>query len=238
MKNIVTLCLLIAVLSSCEQKKSKTNLHLSGNIKGLQKGILYIKKIVDTTLVTIDTIKIDGKNSFETDLNITSPEMYYLSLDRGITNSKDNNLSFFAEAGKMNISTSLDKFSYDAKITGSKNNDLYNEYKKVVSKFNDENLDLTVAKFHAVRFKHPTTADSLQGKQNSNTIRRYLYTVNFALNNRNYEVSPFVALTEIYDVNLKYMDTIQKSMSPKVSQSLYGKKLTKLLIERKQNETK
>jgi hypothetical protein len=31
--------------------------------------------------------------------------------------------------------------------------------------------------------------------------------------------------------NIKYLDTIQKSMSPKVAQSLYGKKLTKYVAE-------
>jgi hypothetical protein len=39
-------------------------------------------------------------------------------------------------------------------------------------------------------------------------------------------VAPYIALSEIYDINLKYLDTIQKSMSPKVAKSFYGKKLT------------
>ena len=59
-----------------------------------------------------------------------------------------------------------------------------------------------------------------------------MYAVNFAINHSDYEVSPYIALTDIYDVNLKYMDTIQKAMTPKVSKSLYGKKLTSLLAER------
>jgi hypothetical protein len=56
-----------------------------------------------------------------------------------------------------------------------------------------------------------------------------LYATNFAINNKNFEVAPYIALSEIYDINIKYLDTIQKSMSPKVAKSLYGKKLTEYI---------
>lgn len=68
--------------------------------------------------------------------------------------------------------------------------------------------------------------------------RKYLYTTNFAVNHADYEVAPYVALAEIYDINLKFLDTIQKSMTPKVSKSLYGKKLNNFIAERKKEETK
>jgi hypothetical protein len=40
----------------------KTNLHVTGNIKGLKTGTLYIQRVVDSTLVAIDTIVIDGSS--------------------------------------------------------------------------------------------------------------------------------------------------------------------------------
>jgi hypothetical protein len=48
---------------------------------------LYIQRIVDTALVAIDTISIDGSSSFSSDLDLKSPEMLYLFLDRGVSNS-------------------------------------------------------------------------------------------------------------------------------------------------------
>ena len=42
----------------------------------------------------------------------------------------DNELLVFAEPGQMDIQTDLEKFYAKANITGSKNNDLYTEYKK------------------------------------------------------------------------------------------------------------
>lgn len=233
--SIITLFALL-VLTACSKKESKGNLHITGNVKGLKKGTLYIQKIVDTSLVAIDTIEISGDSHFTSDLDIKSPEMYYLFLDRGVTNSLDNNLSFFAEAGTIDIQTSLEYFTSDSKITGSKNQDKYDEFKKITSRFNDENLSLMEQKFNAFKNNNMKVVESLETKQNNNLKRRYLFITNFALNNKDLDIAPYVALTEISDINLKYLDTIQKSMTPKIAQSLYGKKLIQFYKERKKQE--
>ena len=229
MKKSIFAFVTIILLASCNKEESKTNLHITGNIKGLKKGTLYIQKIVDTTLVAIDTITIDGSSAFESNLDLKSPEMLYLFLDRGVTNSLDNNLAFFAEAGTINIETNLDNYLNDAKVTGSKNNDLYEEYKKINSRFTEENLTLIEQKFKAIKSKNTKAIDSLGAKQDSNLKRKYLFATNFAINNKDHEIAPYIALSEIYDINIKYLDTIQQSMTPKVAQSLYGKKLTEYI---------
>ncbi|MBD0724655.1 hypothetical protein B6A10_05635 [Flavobacterium sp. L1I52] len=216
----------VILMASCNKKESKGNLHLTGNVKGLKEGTLYIQKVVDTTLIAIDTIKIDGNSHFESDLDIKSPEMLYLFLDRGVTNSLDNNLMFFAEPGIMNIETNLDSFLSGAKITGSKNQELYEEYKKTTERYKDENLNLIEQKFKAIKRKDATAVDSLNKLQDLNLKRRYLFAVNFAMNNKDHEIAPYIALAEVYDINIKYLDTIQNALTPKVAQSMYGKKLT------------
>jgi hypothetical protein len=226
----------LLLLASCAKNESKTNLHITGNIKGLKKGTLYIQRVVDSTLVAIDTITIDGSSAFESDIDLKSPEMLYLFLDRGVSNSLDNNLLFFAEPGTINIDTNLDAYLSAAKITGSKNQELYEEYRKVSSRFRNDNLTLLEQKFNAIKSKNTKAIDSLSVKQDSNTKRRYLYATNFAINNKDYEVAPYITLSDIYDINLKYLDTIQKSMTPKVAQSLYGKKLTEYVDKVKTQE--
>jgi hypothetical protein len=224
------------LLFSCTQKEVPGNLHISGNVKGLKKGTLYIQKVVDTTLVALDTIQINGDSHFTSNLTIDSPEMYYLFLDRGVSNSLDNNVPFFAEPGNITVETSLDYFLADAKVSGSKNHEKYDEYKQVMARYNDIKLTLLEEKFKAYKNKNTKALDSIQVLENDNTKREYLYTTNFALNHKDFEVAPFVTLSNIANVNLKYMDTIQKSMTPKVAKSLFGKKLIQLYKERRQNE--
>lgn len=226
MKKSVVILFTLLFLVACNKEVSKTNLHLTGNIKGLKNGVLYIQRIVDTNLVAIDTIIIDGNSKFETDIDLKSAEMLYLFLDRGVTNSLDNNILFFAESGTINIDTNLDSYISSAKITGSKNQEKYEEYQKINSRFRNENLDMIQEKFLALKSGNTKGVDNINAKQDSNTKRKYLFATNFAINHREYEVAPYIALSDIYDINIKYLDTIQKSMTPKVAKSLYGKKLT------------
>jgi hypothetical protein len=229
MKKLLLAILSLFILASCENKP-ETNLQITGIVKGLQKGTLYLKKMSDSTYTTLDSIKIDGKSEFESNIDLKSPEMLYLFLDRGETNSGDNSLMFFAEPGKINIATDLEYFYSKAVVKGSKNNELYENYKKITSRYNEQQLELTVAKINALKNKQLNLIPSIEEKSNALINRKYLIAINFAVNNKEYEVAPYIALTEI-NANNRYLDTIQKSMSPKVAKSRYGLMLTKYLAE-------
>ena len=151
MKKSIIAFVTLLLLFSCNKNETKGNLHITGNIKGLKKGTLYIQRVVDTTLVAIDTIKIDGSSTFESNLELNSPEMLYLFLDRGTSNSLDNNISFFAEPGNITIETNLDNYIADAKITGSKNQEIFEEYKKINMNFTDKNLSMIEQRFNALK---------------------------------------------------------------------------------------
>lgn len=230
MKKLLLALLSLFIIASCENKP-ETNLQITGVVKGLQKGTLYLKKMGDSTFITLDSMKIDGKSEFESNIDLKSPEMLYLFLDRGETKSGDDNLMFFAEPGKINIATDLEYFYSKAVITGSKNNELFENYKKITSKYNEQQLELTVAKINALKNKQMDLIASIEEKSSVITKRKYLYAINFAVTNKNYEVAPYIALSEINDATVKYLDTIQKSMSPKVAKSRYGVMLTKYVGE-------
>lgn len=235
MQKFIVALFSFVVLTSCTQKKeiSKDTLEITGTVKGLKKGTLYLQKIEDTTLVMLDTIALNGSSTFESSVKLDSPEMLYLYLDRGASNSKDNRLLFFAEPGKINIDTDLDFFLSSAKITGSKNQELYEQYKKIISQFNEQQLELLKAQIMASKGnKNYSEEDNLK-KQDALLKRRYLYAANFALTNADHEVAPYIALTDIHDINPKFLDTIQKSMTPQVSKSKYGKRLNDYIKELK-----
>lgn len=236
-KNIIALALVIISLVSCNKKENdNSNLHLTGNIEGLSQGKLYIQQIKDSSLIVIDSIIIKGDSKFETNLKIDSPEMLYLFLDRGQTNSIDNNLVFFAEPGEMHIETTLKSFFADAKVTGSKNHDLYVEFTQMRSKFNDKKMDLVEKELKNMTEKNVKTQDSITEVNNNLIRKKYLYIANFATNHADKEIAPYLALSEISDINVRYLDTIQSKMNTEVANSKYGKMLTAYIAERKKLE--
>lgn len=226
----------ILALASCSKEEKKGNLTINGDVKGLSKGTLYIKQKKDTALVTLDSITISGDSKFSAVVNIDEPEMLYLFLDRGTTNSIDNSLGFFAEPGTMTIDTSLETFYANAKVTGSKNHDALEQYKTVKARMTGQELDITAKEMKALQSKTTLSAED-QAKKESLIRRRYLYTVNFAMNNKDKEVAPFIALAEIPDARLKYLDTINKALTPKIAKSKYGKILNQFIKDRRQAES-
>ncbi len=221
MKYFITI-IVISLLISCNS--SNKNMTVKVKINNFQKGKVYLKKIKDTLLVSVDSVNIDGTNEFVLSDNVDSPQIYFVAISES-----DKYIKFFAEKGVINIYSDLKTFGFKPKIKGSKNQKLLDQYSVTNTKFNNLNLDLIKEKFDAAVLKDTAKVNKIVKKIANTQRRKYLYTINFAVNNASFEVSPYLALTEIPNVNPKLLDTIVKSMSNKVSKSLYGKKLVKLL---------
>lgn len=234
MKKLLVLGFAI-LIASCSSKK-EGNMIVNGQINGLKKGTLYLQKIEkDTILKTIDSVSVLGSDQFTLTANVEEPEMYYLTFDGNTTNKY---ITFFADKGIINITDDVAKFGLNPTITGSKNQDILNNYTKISRRFNDQNLDLIQRKFYAQKSNNKDSVDIITKEYESLLRRRYMVTVNFALNNKDNHVAPYLALTELVNANVKWLDTINKSLSQEVKKSLYGKKLEKFIADIKKSETK
>lgn len=234
MKKIVLAIVAVFTLIACNKEiDADANVHITGDVKGLSQGKLYLQKIQDSALVIIDSIVINGDSKFESHIKLDSPEMLYLFLDRGQTNSIDNSLPFFAEPGNIKIETTLKEFFAAAKITGSKNHDLWMKFDSINKRFNEENLVLIEKRLKNEMKPNPATADSIEQAYQKLLKRKYRFTAHFAVTNGSKEIAPYLALSEIANINTPYLDTIQKSMTPEVAKSKYGKMLNEYVKERK-----
>ncbi len=234
MKKIVLAVIAVITLIACNKEgAADANVHITGDVKGLSQGKLFLQRIQDSSLVIVDSIIINGDSKFESHIKLDSPEVLYLTLDRGQTNSIDNSLPFFAEPGNIKIETSLKAFFSEAKITGSKNQDLWMKFDSINKRFNDENLSLIEKRLKNEMKPNSITTDSIEKAYQKLLKRKYQYTVHFAVTNGSKEIAPYLALSEIADINTYYLDTIQKSMTPEVAKSKYGKMLNEYIKERK-----
>lgn len=234
MKKFGLFILSTILMISCSEKES--NLIVTGEVKGLKKGTLYLQKVEDTLLVNLDSVVVNGDSNFSMESYIESPQIMYLYLDKVDNNMYDDRIEFFADEGTVNISTRLEKFETAAKITASANQEKLDEYRRIIKRFNDENLDLIKESFEAEKEENADKLMEIDQKYDRLLKRKYLYTVNFAINNKDLEIAPYLALAEVFDANVKYLDTIYKSLKPSVKKSLYGKKLKEHLKNRKKEE--
>lgn len=215
----LTLCLLLCF--ACRKDIETTNLSLSIQIDELQTGKLYLmKEDGESSFTKVDSVIVDGENKHQINTNIKSPEMMFLVLDRKASNSIDNIIPFFAEAGKISIKTNLEHFSGDAIVLGSKNQDALQKFNHMIKKFNYKQIDL---------LKETVTQNKdsikLSAEENRLRTKKALYTINYAFSIKNLEVAPYIVLNNSNYFTPKIIDSLYNSLSENAQKSIYGKKL-------------
>ena len=217
--------LLFVMIFSCGTKTDSYNINLE--VKGLKKGKLVLKKIIDTSFVKLDSFIVNSGNKINFNIKSQDSEMLFIDLNLN-DNSDIKTLNFFYEKNDINIITSLDNYGFEIKVSGSKNDSLYRDYIAINKKFNNQKLDLFQKTFEN---KNSNNLDSLKIIEklvvNINK-RQYLHNANFAVRNSNYELSPFIALTDLFD-SKNMLDTIYKSLNTKIKNSKYGKELKSVI---------
>lgn len=229
MKNTITKLFLIALLGSCSSPKK--DMQVTVEVKDLKKGTLYLERVQDSVLVAVDSMFIDREEVVVLQADLDHPELFYILLDRNQANDFDNRIPFFGEAGDISIQTTLDEYAPKAEIYGSPTQEVYNAYLRVIRQFNNEELDLLAAYLQAQISENADSLALVEQQSTSLSKRKILFTVNFAVNNSNSVVAPFLALSELSTVSKSLLDTIATSMTDDVANSRYGKLLTDLLSD-------
>ena len=220
---------LLILTFSCSTNEKK--MIVSGNIDGLKKGTVYLQKQQDSIIVSIDSILLEGNSNFKLETEINEPDIYYLYLDKNDGDSLNDIITFFGNNGDINIQTSLKNFDSSYEISGSKNTELLQEYLSIIRKFNLQNLDLLEIFYKAQIENNQIRIDSVNTQIENLIKRKYLYTLNFATNNSEFEISPYLAVSQIADANQEFLLKLYDTLPEKIKNSKYGKILQTLTLD-------
>ena len=215
MKRILStiICVLFIFCSSSDES---TKMIVKGKIEGLKKGKLYLQTQIDSTIVSLDSIILNGKSDFRLDTSIIEPDIFYLVLDKEDGDSLNDIITFFGNKGDITINSRLRTFDSSFEITGSKNTDLLMEYFSIMRKYNLQNLDLLEIYYNSQLENNQKRIDSVNILIDNLIKRKYLYSLNFAITNSANEVSPYIAVSQISDANkellLKLYDTLPENI--------------------------
>lgn len=228
MKRILFVLLVGITVVSCE-KNTENTMTVSGNIKGLKKGTLYLQQFKDSSLVNLDSLEIQGDGTFSFSEEVAEPEIFYLYLNKKDNNDINDRITFFGEAGNIVINTAWNTFDTNVEISGSKSHEKLLEFYEMNSKFNIKELTLVKQGTAPEMLEDSVALDSIQRLVNQNTISKYRYALNFGLNNGDSYATPYIMMTEAKEANPKYLDSIYKGLTPEVAASKYGKQFKEFL---------
>lgn len=204
---------------------------VSGNVDGLRKGTIYLQKELDSTIVSLDSVKINGNSDFKLSTVIDEPDIYYLYLNKDDGDSLNDIITFFGNKGEININTRLSTFDSGYEISGSKNSELLREYFSIIRKYNLQNLDLLEIFYNAQINNNQKTIDSVNEKLENLIKRKYLYSLNFSITNSANEISPYIVVSQIPDVNIDLLRKVYDTLPEDIKVSKYGKVLMELTLD-------
>ena len=236
MRYSISILIVLLTFIGCSSDSTEM-MNLSGSVKGLKRGTLLLQKFEDTVLVTVDSLIVDGNSEFSFSQKVTSPEIYYLYVQLKDGTLRDDRITFFGEIGNINIQTNLKNFGSAAKVSGSKNDSLLKDYNKLKQRYVSKNLELIEKRLKSQTNRNDSVSTEIARQQQSLLSNKNFATINFAMNHNDYEIAPYLVLSEAYNSNVKYLDTVYNVLTPKIKGSKYGKELESFIKERKELDT-
>ena len=217
--------LFLLFIIGCVDESQKSTINL--DVKGLKKGTLVLKKLSDSSFVKLDSFIVNSGDKINFSVLLDQPEMLFIDLKLN-EGSDIKTLNFFAEKSKMDIVTNLENFGYELVVKGSKNDSIYRNYISLNKKFNDQKLDLFKRSFEKSKSNDLDSLKIIEDLVVNINKRQFLHNANFAVRNSEFELSPYIALTDLYE-SKKILDTVYKSLSIRIKNSKYAKKLKSII---------
>lgn len=205
---------------------------LNLQVDGFKKGKIYLQKINDSLLVNVDSIYVEDDSYLQFKQNINSPEIFYIALN---ISKNDNRIEFFAENSDITIKSNLKKFNSNYTVTGSFNDSVYRNYLNIIKKFNYDKLDLIEKSINLTRMQKFDSVNLIENEIQNINKRKLLYSLNYAVNNGNSSVAPYIAINNFKNNDQLILDTIFRSLDEDVLESKYGKMLGKLINSNSKN---
>lgn len=217
--------LFLLFIIGCVDESQKSTINL--DVKGLKKGTLVLKKLSDSSFVKLDSFIVNSGDKINFSVLLDQPEMLFIDLKLN-EGSDIKTLNFFAEKSKMDIVTNLENFGYELVVKGSKNDSIYRNYISLNKKFNDQKLDLFKRSFELSKSNDLDSLKIIEDLVVNINKRQFLHNANFAVRNSEFELSPYIALTDLYE-SKKILDTVYKSLSARIKNSKYAKQLKSII---------
>ena len=119
-------------------------------------------------------------------------------------------------------------------LKGKKNIELIKEFQNFEKQFLSKIYDLEDKKNLSIELNDQKGIDSIQKLLDNLMFKSYMFTTNFAINNSDHEVAPYLALKKIADARLILLEAIEEKLTEEVKKSKYGKKFLKFLESRRE----
>ena len=141
------------------------------------------------------------------------------------------------EVNTILSSNSLGSYKRSFEVRGKKNIELMEEFKIFEKQFMSKRDELNDKRKIFIEINDVERLDSIQKLLEVLQYKSYLYTANFAINNSDSEIAPYLGVKKIADAKIKILEAIEEKLTEKVKKSRYGKIFLELVENRRKKDS-
>lgn len=154
MKNILSVFFSVILLAACNMAGGNDKYVVEGTIKNHPSKTVFLEKLTLQKIIVVDSAAVDDKGAFKMQ-GVSEKGFYRIKLDENVA------WFFLLEPAKYNVSIDLKAEENPFKISGSKEND---EFQEAVTKINNAQQELQLANYNYRANRDMNLAPQLQAQ--------------------------------------------------------------------------
>ncbi len=145
-------------------------------------------------------------------------------------------------AGVIEVNTILNSnvlgnYKRSFEVKGKKNIELMEKFKIFEKQFISKRDELNDKRKIFIEINDVERVDSIQNLLDVLQYKSYLFTANFAINNSDSEIAPYLGVKKIADAKIEILEAIEEKLTEKVKKSKYGKIFLELVKNRREKDS-
>ena len=145
-------------------------------------------------------------------------------------------------AGVIEVNTILNSnvlgnYKRSFEVKGKKNIELMEKFKIFEKQFISKRDELDDKRKIFIEINDVERVDSIQNLLDVLQYKSYLFTANFAINNSDSEIAPYLGVKKIADAKIEILEAIEEKLTEKVKKSKYGKIFLELVKNRREKDS-
>ena len=210
MRNVLAILVFALAAFSCQSAKDEFS--IKGSIAGVDKGKVYLQKLVNGQPKTIDSTDISG-GAFTFKGKMDMPDFRILRLNQG-----DYFAQFFLDNAKVTITAKKDSLR-NTKVAGSPTNDVFNLYIAEMDRLSKEIMALQQKFQNAMATNNTDEANKAKIDYQAMMDNNKVFTKNFIKEHSNSVVSAFILMQFANQLEGSEVDELVGKLSPEIGRA-------------------
>lgn len=209
--------------NNSQNEEVQSGFNLNGTINGFDSSYVYLQKVIDGSLKTIDSVLCTNGN-FNFKGEVGFPEMYYLNLG-----DRKHTTSFFIENSEIKMMATYDSLE-NISITGSKSHNEFKQYQDEVLPFDNKIKDLYKQYEEARNDGNESLMAQIDSTWEALDADKNSFVKNYIGNHNKSVVSPYILRRIAYSLNVDELDSMVNVLDTTLKSSVYYQSMSDKVV--------